>query len=281
MDNPEEQLKTDAEKVYLLRAEKDAIRRRILSMPTIVPHKRVSSFVFFSRLAVAPLALLLLIGGPVAYAAQTSGPGDLLFSLEINFIEPVQEILQSSPEGRVEFHTARLEERLDELQFIQTSGEELNPSDYVAVSENVSDHVGDISTALASSTPTETKIKTLVKSKALVEAHEEILEDLHADTNEVGQSSNEVSEVLIETSEDYVSQNSEETVESIITEAVDDINDIASSTATTTQEVIQDQIEDIEAAIDRGNLKQALDLTNETQAEVLKDQYLSEDVILE
>lgn len=269
MDNPEEIFKSDSEKVYLLRAEKDAMKKRILNRAPVF-HPQKSPFVFFSRMIFAPLAVLLLVCVPVTYAAQSSGPGDFLYDIEIAVLEPVQETLQFGVDAKVAYHTARLEERLDELQSLGDVEEE----DLDRVAENVQDHARDITVTLASTTENAKKITYLIKSKALIEAHEEVFEELHIDVDDVASTSEEISDDLIETSDALVEQVGEESIESVIIEAVEEIRDIASSTATTTQEIVNDQIEDITAALERGNLKQALDLSNETHAEALKERYL-------
>lgn len=276
MQHPEEQFKTESERVHLLASEKEVLRRNILAAtPAARPVRRYPSpFSFGMRFVAAPLVLLLLIGGPFTYAAQRSAPGDFLYQFELKVVEPVEASLQFSSAAQADFHTSRLEERLDELKMV----EEVDPQSLESVTQNIEEHVEGLTTSLASSTePTEEKIHHLLKSQALVEAHEEVLADLSADTEDFAALGETVEEELGDLSQAYLTETSESEVASTIAEALTDIGETASTTGAVVDPSLRKQILNITNAVKQGDLEGAFELSNDIQMQVLKQQYLAEE----
>ncbi len=95
---------------------RDQIQQTVRDNP--VRAKRQAAFFRFqfSRFAVLPLSLLLVIfaGAGVTYAAQGSLPGDSLYNFKLNFNEKVKTNLALSQEQKAEAHLGLFEDRLDE-----------------------------------------------------------------------------------------------------------------------------------------------------------------------
>lgn len=274
MHNPEEQFKAEIAQVHLLKSEKEAIRQRVLTeTPLSYPTQVYSSpFGLVLKFVAAPLALLLIIGGPITYAAQTSAPGDFLYQFELRVVEPVEESFYFGPAAQVDFHTSRLEERLNELKAM----EGVDARGLESVTQNIEEHMRAFTASLTSSTEsTEEKIRHLVKSKALVEAHEEVLKELASETEPLGAFGEAVEEELADTSEAYLLQVSEKEVEDTLTEAMADWGGMASSTDLSLRDSLQKQIFNITNAIEKGDLEKALNLSNDIQIKILKQQYLT------
>lgn len=268
MNNPEDKFAHEAHSLRLLAREKEALRQRILAHGA-APQQARPSFLLspFVRFVAAPLALVLLISVPVTYAAQVSGPGDLLYPLELLIVEPIEETLHFSAEAAVPYHTARLEERLEELQdtdaLTQGDAEKLE-----TLVENVEEHAKAITQALATTTDTEEKIKYLVKAKAIVEAHEEVLETFDSSTSDLASSSDEMAEAIEEASEEYANIEGETEISETITEILATLGTTTLATST---------LQDIAEEIESGDLEEALFLTTELQIELLKQHYLEPD----
>jgi|SRR3989344_4787752 len=277
MEHPEEKFKKHGEMVHLLSSEKDAVRRRIMvNNPPAFPRAVPFPFFFVYRAVVVALALPLIIGIPVAYAAQTSSPGDSLHPLEIGVIEPIEEAFHFTPASKLEYHTARLEERLEEFQEIQETGATVDLQEIEQAGENVEEHADDISTVLSHTAEQEEKIGYLLRSKALVDAHEEVLKTMKADTEKIEASSDAIEQEILETSQAYLSLENQEEVEAVISDVLADLSEIASTTNATTTEA---WLADINAAMQSGDLEEAFSLTNEAQVEVLKQEYLQDDTL--
>jgi len=266
MNDIESQFKKDADRVHLFKKEKDAVRMRIMGT---APSLQASPYArhFWMQILAAPL-MLFILAGPVTYAAQASGPGDLLYGIEISVVEPIEESLHVGHDSRERYHTQRLEERLDEVQDAQAEGT-IDQDDQETVARNVEDHVEALVLSLAQDSEPEQKIPRLVKAKALVEAHEELLDEA-----DVATSSDSIDD-QIENVSDTFAKDKEDAVEAVA-DAVADIQEDALDTASTTSPAIKGQLEDIAEAIQDGDLGEALYLATETQANQLKDRYLSD-----
>lgn len=201
MEHFEEKFKNDAEQVRLTAAEKAAVRARVLAAPL----PRRSPLSFWPQIMAASFILAIIAGVPVSYAAQGSAPGDALYRFELAVLEPIEEALQFTDNARTEYHAERLEERLDEIK----KSEAIVPADLATVTEDVTAHIEEISAALASTTERERKIRGLIRSKALAEAHEEVLEDLDADTEELEESVEALEEELEESKEQLTDEAAE------------------------------------------------------------------------
>jgi len=267
MDNLEDNLKRDAHAVRLLQKEKDAVRARIMGT---APAVRLSPYRYsmWLHLVATPLAVLILVGGPVTYAAQASGPGGILYGLEISVVERVQESLQIGDDAQVRYHTQRLKERLDEVQESSATGP-LEEDDQEAVARNVEEHAESLAASLAKDTEPEKKIRNLVRAKALMSAHETILEE-----TDVASSSTLVDNEIEDSSDEYAAKDLEEAV-SVVAEAIEDMRESALSVSSSTPAELIGQIEDIAEAIQEGDLGEALYLSSETQANQLRDRYLT------
>lgn len=270
MDNTEEQFKNETASVRLLKKEKDAVRARIIGAtpaPTPSPYLRWP----WLHLVAAPLAVLILVA-PVSYAAQASGPGELLYSLEISVVERIQESLQIGEDARVQYHTERLKERLDEVQESSATGP-LEQDEEEAVARNVEEHAESLAASLSKSltkdAEPEKKIKKLVRAKALMSAHEALLEE-----TDVASSSTVIDHEIEDSSDEYAAHDMEEAV-SAVAEAIEDMRESALSVSSSTPAELTGQIEDIAEAIQEGDLGEALYLSSESQANQLRDRYLT------
>ncbi|MDP2637379.1 MAG: DUF5667 domain-containing protein [bacterium] len=70
----------------------------------------------------AGLAIVALIGGGAAVAAEQTVPGDVLFPIKVTVNEGVMTILAFSPEAKAELEVVKTERRLEELEKLAASG---------------------------------------------------------------------------------------------------------------------------------------------------------------
>lgn len=98
---------------------------------------------FLNRKAIALAALILIfIGSGTAYGAVHSLPGDRLYGLKVNFIEPVGTALKFGGEARADYQMSLIEKRLDEIERLEGKGklsEKAKKRSAEAVRRNVAD----------------------------------------------------------------------------------------------------------------------------------------------
>jgi len=84
---------------------------------------------FYSRarrpvMATSAVFMVLLIStGGVAYASESSLPGDALYSFKVNVVEEVQGALQFSPEAKADWQIERMQRRFEEAETLSDRGQ--------------------------------------------------------------------------------------------------------------------------------------------------------------
>jgi hypothetical protein len=141
MENPINHLIQSAKDVRLTDEAKARVRERlVLHMrehplgvePVLSPYRRFIGV--FSPLAVRlpkaavmlPLVVLAFLGGATAYAAKGSLPGDTLYPIKVNVVEPVKGLFAVSPEAQAAWKVSLTETRLSEIEELAQK-EELTP----------------------------------------------------------------------------------------------------------------------------------------------------------
>jgi hypothetical protein len=72
--------------------------------------------------AVASIAAVVLIGGTSAFASQQSLPGDILYPIKVNIVEPLKVALAGSADARQKVEVALVGERLKEAETLAVQG---------------------------------------------------------------------------------------------------------------------------------------------------------------
>jgi len=75
-----------------------------------------SYFMFFQTKSFAVLTMILLVVSGTSYASAQSLPGDLLYSVKINALEPIVLVLQKDSKSKDEYRIILLQKRIDELE---------------------------------------------------------------------------------------------------------------------------------------------------------------------
>ncbi len=107
-----ENLKHEAKKIGLTPAEKQAMRLAIFPAPAASPYFHFN-FQFIQTRILAPLAVVFLIGGGTAAAAEGALPGDALYAVKIYVNEEVVQALAQSPVAKAEVHASLAERRVE------------------------------------------------------------------------------------------------------------------------------------------------------------------------
>ncbi len=282
MNKIEKQLKKDSNDVYLLRSEQEAMKSSILRN-TQERHSPVSIFSFpnlIYRLVPATLVVLLAVGVPVTYASQNSVPGDLLYGFEINIVEEIEEIFYISDNQKVNYHIARLEERLEELKEVADKSDEKTL--VALVGGEIQEHTQEIIDVAGSRTRSKEDVNQLVVTSAIINASSDIIDI--ALNSDPATSSIESIIVLIDDEIDkeiteYISENKNgEDISDQISEDVEDINQFAEEghLDDVLKIYIDDQLKNANAKILEEDLENTLIILSKTKSEILKQKYLKD-----
>lgn len=110
------------------------------------------SFGWFSfatfRFVPSALALFLIVGSGVTYAAEGTLPGDTLYPLKVNFTEEVRSAFTFSKESEASWKTRRAERRLEEAEKLAAEGR-LTADTSAALAGAIGRHTDDARTTLA------------------------------------------------------------------------------------------------------------------------------------
>jgi hypothetical protein len=114
-------LKQQTENIRMTPEEKNAMRARIFRVPKPSPYV-IFNFQFISR-AVAVLLILSLGGGGVAYAAEGSLPGQPLYPVKVNVVEPVQVALAPTTAAKAGVYAQLAQTRVEEAETLASQGD--------------------------------------------------------------------------------------------------------------------------------------------------------------
>jgi hypothetical protein len=127
MNNPLQNLRTEAYKVSLTNEERGAMHARLMARvgeraQAAAPTRlQPGLYYFFSpqlSMSLAALMVILLVGSGTAYAAEGSLPGDALYVIKTKVTEPIVGALAISTEDKIKFHTAVTETRIKEAEVL-------------------------------------------------------------------------------------------------------------------------------------------------------------------
>jgi hypothetical protein len=227
MNQPENHFRKDGKGVHLLNTEKEALKKRILASPLPSKHHGVT-FAYpwhFAPMRVAASALLLLfiVGVPVTYAAQKSGPGDFLHGFELTIVEGLEETVRVSTRSRLAYATTRVEERLRELQSEDTS---ITAADAAEMNENLEDHVGNVLKEVPQEKDTEESVNSLIRVSALLRAHDNALDKAGAASSAVEDLNMTVTTQLFEEVEEYTDEQRPEVLAETVRQEVTELDNL-------------------------------------------------------
>ncbi len=139
------------------------------------------SFLTFARPmpVFASLAILLLVGGSVAQAAEGAVPGDLLYPVKTAVTEPVREALAVDSEAKVAVEVWKAERRLEEAQTLAVRAA-MTEETTERLEEHFSKHAARVEERLATISDRDPALAAdlAVKFEASLAAHDAILASL-------------------------------------------------------------------------------------------------------
>lgn len=279
MDKIEKQINKQKNEVYMLHSEKDAIKASILGDTKVQPNAEFSLWSLFLispyRLVPVALTILLVISVPVTYASQESVPGDFLYSFEVNVVEEIEELFHASEINKIDFHSDRLKERLEELQTVINEG---NADELVTpVVKEIKEHTDKVMTIIEASPSSNEKLSDLIEVSALVEANADLVDIAQGQTDtspEIEEIQEIVSMALNEGADEYTKEQSDEEISNAISSSVTDINELSEGSDSVTEAFVDNQLEVVALEITKENWGETLTLLAETKVELIKQDLL-------
>lgn len=134
----------------------------------------------FSKAVSFALIVLIAGGSTMSYASEDTLPGDLFYTVKVNFTEPIQTSLALSPQAKLEVKTKHVEKRLTEAQILLKNND-TTPQKHAEVEARVERKVSEISktiTKLQEKGDVETILKTTSQLEPVLQAHRQALQDI-------------------------------------------------------------------------------------------------------
>lgn len=134
----------------------------------------------FSKAVSFALIVLVAGGSTISYASEDTLPGDLFYTVKVNFTEPIQTSLAWSSEAKLEVKTKQIEKRLTEAQILLKNND-TTPQKHAEVEARVEKKVLEISETinkLQEKGDMETVLNTTSKLEPVLKAHKEALQDV-------------------------------------------------------------------------------------------------------
>ena len=128
----------------------------------------------------AACVVFLCIGGSIAFAAQASLPGDVLYPIKVNVTEPLQGATKLSLKAQAQWNTTLVQRRLEEVELL--SSQKITPAVNAALLTTAFQKQADAATknisALAASGDVQTASQAASDYEASLRAHERIVGQL-------------------------------------------------------------------------------------------------------
>ena len=151
MNNKELQNFIDqAKSIKMTAEEKSLLRSKLSSLPipsplqiARSPYLAKSHFWTLGKALVAACLIVVLGGGSLSYAAESSLPGQLLYPVKTKFNEEIAAMVKFKPEDKLAWQEKMVERRLKEIEAL-TERNKLNDRAKIQIEKNLEKHLNKI-----------------------------------------------------------------------------------------------------------------------------------------
>ncbi len=231
----------------------------------VVKRKAVSLWQWSS--VVASVMVVSVMG--TGYAAHGSLPGELLYPLKVQVVEPAFGLPYLTETEQLQYQAVLLEHRLTEMQTLSDS-QQLTEETMVALESQVEEHGAEISQLLNASEETissETTLDVLADVAATLRT-QELIEDTVVGTSRVSKfekMKGVVNGLYAKEAKEFARTEPSAAV-TYISEVLDEIDSVGMDTETaSTTEAFDGYLGDVEDALTDGDVDQALQSAGEVQ----------------
>lgn len=228
-----------------------------------------------TSLAGAVAMLIVVTTGANAYSSL---PGELLYPMKVNVIEPIALPLTYPGISDVSAHTLRLERRLGEIKTLQQEGT-LSSAATSDVINSVTEHSDALIFALADPTSTASDAETLHSldtASALIAAHETLLASSSEATAALLSIEQTLEATYEETVEDIATGNASSSLATYIDSSLDSIEAelVTSDLPSSTVEIIETYLDTASSSLTEADYVVAQEAVSEARQIILTDDYI-------
>ena len=154
------------------------VRKSIAAVPARVTFP--NAWLAYARrpigIAIGAVLILTISSGSIAYAAEGTLPGDVLYPIKVNVIEPVQLALAASPEAKAALQMRFAGYRIDEAALLAKNGK-LGGTTEAVLAANFTENVSGAITAMAQERKRNSAVADLLSTgfAARLAAYESVL----------------------------------------------------------------------------------------------------------
>ncbi|MCA9361711.1 hypothetical protein KC845_04125 [Candidatus Kaiserbacteria bacterium] len=206
------------------------------------------------------------------FLSTKSLPGDALYSMKVEVVEPINGLLYFSDRDELNYHVDLMERRLFEMQEL-SQAEKLTPTEVEILGDQLAERTSDISDLLEQQTdetilPAES-LETLSNAVAVVRA-QNFIEDRQIDDkteSKLDVVADEINELYKAEVADLLNGEEEQVTEyiyDVLDEMSDDIEEVTPSVLSSESE-LGDYLSDVSGALEEGDLEKALLYTGEAK----------------
>lgn len=236
--------------------------------------KKVFSRNILSWAGTITAGLLLFVG--TGYAAQQSLPGDSLYALKVEVVEPIMGTLEISEADKLAYHVTLLERRLDEVQQLEeegVAGEGISSVSSEYVEEHVSDLLAVVSSDSDETLPEEMVLGTLSRARGIARAHE-ITHDASFSNIEATEAIGRL-DTAYEMEATLFAQEHPSQALTYIESILEEFDEATTASSTDSlEEVSQAELSEVAEALEEGSIDEALQSASDIQEEILVTEYL-------
>lgn len=215
------------------------------STPNEAPTEIISPwgnyFTFFKQKSFVIAATLILMLTSTTYASAVSLPGDFLYPVKTDFIEPLVLTFKISPESKAKYQEKLAQKRILEQEMLAAVSEKQITNIEATISTTTDDSVED------ESKPTSTKkIKVITgNSEVKISITSDQIEA--SSTISINNISTSTSEHVVETTNN-ITEDSKEIIETVTNKAADEVKDTMKEVSDTKEEV-KETVKDVENSV--------------------------------
>ena len=158
----------DLKNISLTKIEKVMILEQIMKTPVVSPYVSKTIWSFFKThrsfaYVLGSVLTFVVAGGGLAYAAESSVPGDLLYPVKIHVTEPIRDVLAVTPAEKASWDATKAVRRLNEAEILANRNK-LTPQYQNELEQNFNKNVNDFNNSIRTIATTTPKRNTLVNS---------------------------------------------------------------------------------------------------------------------
>lgn len=257
--------------------------------PSSVPVVKATASFFWQRVAAGTFVVLLVAVGGTGVVASQSLPGDSLYALKVNIVEPTIATLDTTDITELQTQALFLERRLLEVKQLEEAGR-LDDEAGAVVAAYVTESVRSVESVLDASAADDEVISVATlqiidQMQAVVEAQEIILEDaaVIVSSEVLADVGDALDAAQTEAVAALVADGATSTVASYISDSLDSIEEkIATNEyASTTVEMVESYIDEAYVEIAEEDIAETHENIAEANQRLLTEEYLSEEVVIE